>query len=116
MKQHIRHTSVPLENLHQNTFRQSGTSPQETVRKPKRSHFYRHGAVIFVLIYGVLLLWSHLVRQTLQVETPANYNIVQLRAVGGNSNPPVRMAYREFRPAESDSFPVLIMLIGRAHV
>ncbi|MCA9740782.1 alpha/beta fold hydrolase [candidate division KSB1 bacterium] len=112
MKQHIRHTSVPLENLHQNTFRQSGTSPQETVCKPKRSHFFRHGAVIFVLIYGVLLLWSHLVRQTLQVETPANYNIVQLRAVGGNSNPPVRMAYREFRPAESDSFPVLIMLHG----
>lgn len=66
------------------------------------------------IVYLLLLLWSHLVRLNSVSNIPPSKKAVQAFAVenSGRLNHKIKIAYREFTPAENDSLPVLILLHG----
>jgi len=70
----------------------------------------------FIVVYLIVLTFSHLVRRNHPAEAPlANgKKVLRVRAVDGEmlTAQEVRIAYREFSPTKIDSLPVLILLHG----
>lgn len=76
----------------------------------------KHWRFGLLAVYVILLALSHLMRQNTPAEAPLidGKKLLHVEAVDGDApiDRAVKLAYREFAPAEKDSLPVLILLHG----